>query len=189
MIHTLKSTLIASGASAAAGAALAIWLTHMFVVAVKDAEIFVIRAEVAEMRADAADAVVKQKEKNTIIRGLRDEQAALNDRLALAREMFELSQQQEATDARIEYVTSDANATDCGFSVAGVCAWNQAAAIAGGPGMREAANASCAVDGDGSIAARNAEIIAAAETNLQRYATALGLIQGLRDHIRTECMP
>lgn len=109
-------------------------------------------------------------------------------RYAAVREL-EVLKDQEAeknetviTETRVEYVTKDPNANDCGLSAAGVRVWNSAAT-----GVPETATAR-PVDYGGPIAARNSEVIRAQDVSAKRHHAAMRQIAKLKSYITEECV-
>ncbi len=140
---------------------------------------------IVDQMVATAEAVQVQVEKQKTIQATRAARWQLSQELAAANQAAAAQHNQKVTEARVEYVTEDVNASNCGFSIRGVHVWNQAAR---GGGMFTSTPPS-AVDNAGSITADNAQIVTAAEISFARHWDAIRQVDQLRAWILDQCAP
>lgn len=153
-------------------------------IAQRDRVIAVRERELLQQIIDAQEVAAQQREQDAKIRALRDQKIAADAAVEAAQARANQVGKMLSTKARVDYVTLDNNANDCGFSDRGVRAWNSAASCSGLP---ETQAAGTGVD-DGTIAARNAEIAEAAEMSFSAHCDAILQIKRLQNYIENECM-
>lgn len=90
-------------------------------------------AQIAEVATAQQQAVDQAKAKQEALRKERLKNSQLSEALAAQRDKAKQQNDSDVTEARIEYVTKDPNATDCGLSDDGVRVWNGAAYGSGMP--------------------------------------------------------
>lgn len=142
-------------------------------------------AEILKNLKRINEAIAKQVDAEESERLARDQKVQISIQLSAALDREAELHNEEVTEARIEYITKDPNATDCGFSAGGVRVWNAAAT---GKGVPEAEAARPRHNAE-AIAASNADIARAAETSFKRHWAAIRQIGRLQAHIINECTP
>lgn len=99
------------------------------------------------------------------------------------REIEDDANEEKSEEIRIEYITADPNAVDCGLSAAGVRVWNTDASNSTLP---ESAGTG-PLNYGGPIAARNSEVLRAHKVSARRHWKAIRQIENLKAYIVENC--
>lgn len=178
MIHTLKTSLITGAVAFAVGTAAGFasgWEVQGWR---KD-------AQAAEYQMAISIAVSDQKAAQDAERVVRDVSRQLSAALAVERDQKKEIHEGTITEARIEYVKTDPNATECGLSERGVLV--VAGAARGSPVSGEEVGAT-ALDAK-AIAAPNSEVVRVMTVSFARHWDALNIVDDLQAYIVDECSP
>jgi hypothetical protein len=124
--------------------------------------------------AQAAAAKAAKEARDAAYHATRVEEVA-QDRIAqLAKE--------RKTEKRIEYITKDPNARECGLSDAGVRLWNDSAS-----GVLDT-EPTGPINYGGAIAASNDRVLSAAQVSFDRHWDTIRQVHKLQNYINTQCV-